>query len=158
MTIQTLPLRSSVRRTIARSVLFTIALCFSHALFAQQLTRTVAAVDIPFSFTAEKKVLPAGHYTFVQYSQHLYALKQADGTTVQYMTVLDGDRPTNGSASTVRFHRYGDSNFLEGAYFASSGLEFHLREGKAEKQIEASSKLPKDSGVILALNTAASQK
>jgi hypothetical protein len=143
----------SLRRSVVRAALFilTASLSLSNALSAQ--SRTVAAADIPFAFSSGEKVLPAGHYTFVLLTEHVYALTRADGRTAQLFAVMPEASPKNNSASSVRFHHYGDSYFLEGAWFASAQRGIELSKGKAEKELQAATTVANPSGLVLALNT-----
>jgi hypothetical protein len=154
MTSNILPLRCSVVR--AALFILTAATSISPALSAQ--SRTVATADIPFAFSSGAKVLPAGHYTFVMLTEHTYALKQEDGQTAQLISVLAGSSPKNVAVSTIRFHQYGDSYFLEGAWFASAQTAIELQKGKAEKELQAATKMSNPTGIALAMNTNGDRK
>jgi hypothetical protein len=143
-------LRPSARRSVVRAALLTLTLSFSHALFAQ--TRQLATADIPFAFSAGAKVLPAGHYTIVRISNNIYALQRTDGAITQYFNTFGGDSPKNNTGSIIRFHQYGSTYFLEGAWFASMRTGIELYRGKAEKELLAATSPSNPAGITLALN------
>jgi hypothetical protein len=94
----------------------------------------VAAADIranvPFSFTVDKKVLPAGKYNVTSSAAHTLLITSFGGGAV---TMGQRSESTSGSPRLV-FHRYGNDYILREVWMGGAS-GYQLRETAREREL-----------------------
>ena len=90
-------------------------------------------VTIPFSFTVNNTVLPAGSYTIASDRTHPNTLVVRDRTGIVKAVDLGiSDASGSGKTSTLIFHRYGSQYFLSEIRFASTNSSLYFPANKQE--------------------------
>lgn len=115
--------------------------------------QTIAKVNVPFGFVANKATLPAGAYTVDLVSNtssnRILALRSADARVGM---LLMGNHATSAKPSEnsrLVFHRYGNQYFLSQIWMAgeTSGHQFPISRREAEL---AKNQTPSENVIVLA--------
>lgn len=112
-----------------------IAIAFMSTANAQNMR-----VNVPFSFQAGSKALPAGQYDVsLNNPSQLLTLQQLDGKAQCYLLIKSTVRlgtPENGK---LLFHRYGNSYFLTYANTPGGELGAEVHTSRAERELAKTS-------------------
>ncbi|WP_263365340.1 hypothetical protein [Edaphobacter bradus] len=123
---------------VSKIALFVAAISITCGVWAQ--ARGVKAT-VPFAFTVNDTVFPAGNYTLTadSTSSIFPNLLRLDGWDKRTHTRLIATHEPNerGKANVLVFHRYGDEYFLNEIRSADSSMYFHFAMSKAEKKVMA---------------------
>ncbi len=127
-----------MKRALVTTV-FVVLVTFACMIVAQAEVSSVLTVNVPFSFTVGKAVLPAGQYT-VQIDRmgngtafgSSLTLRDKDGALVQRVHSRP-DLSKMKSGASLLFRKYADSYFL--AKVESYGLGCELARTRAEKEM-----------------------
>src|SRR5215470_1041264 len=93
-------------------------------------------VTIPFAFTADDKVLPAGEYRVEKAAQGSLALmiRRIDGSEGMFVTASATASSEPQKTSKLIFHRYGNQYFLSQVWVAGYAQGRQLRKSAKEKE------------------------
>ena len=95
----------------------------------------VLKVDVPFNFTVNSTILPAGNYTFVFDSMLPNTLDVEDRSkSVKARAYVERGLIGRGTLHTLTFHRYGGQYFLSEIHLDSALEGVSLPETKLERQ------------------------
>jgi hypothetical protein len=92
-------------------------------------------VEVPFAFTAYKKVLPAGSYRIesVSGTQVLWRIRGSRKKRSSFLLAKSVAGTSRGDLRVI-FHRYGDKLFLKG--FKTSSYEVSLPASRLERTLQ----------------------
>ena len=96
--------------------------------------KDVIKVDVPFNFTVNSTVLPAGNYTFgfdSMFPNMIIVQDQAKSVRARFYVLSGSICP--GREDRLIFHRYGGENFLSEVHFDSASNGVSLPETKLER-------------------------
>ena len=104
-------------------------------------------VDIPFAFSVNNQVLPAGSYEIVKNDNTtmLTIRNQADRKSIMFGVNTAQERRVPATAK-VLFNRYGDQYFLSQIWTRDSGQEVRKSKSEREAARHASKNLAMESG------------
>jgi hypothetical protein len=107
-----------------------------HASAAHAQTSQTIQVKVPFAFTTNSKLLPAGTYRIapVSDSRVVWTIRDNTNRPAAFLLAMTLDGQTENDAS-VTFHRYGDKYFLAG--FKTASYEIDLPKSHQEKNLMA---------------------
>ena len=93
-------------------------------------------VEVPFAFTAYKKVLPAGSYRIesVSGTQVLWRIRGSRKKRSSFLLAMSVAGTTSRGDLRVMFHRYGDKLFLAG--FKTSSYEVTVPVSRRERTLK----------------------
>ncbi|HTV04557.1 MAG TPA: hypothetical protein VME86_04250 [Acidobacteriaceae bacterium] len=142
-------------KRIATAALVAVATLFmAGSALAQD---NVAKANIPFSFTVNSSVLPAGTYIISSDSSMSNVISLADRAKGVHILVLSETGPSAwANSSTMVFHKYGEKYFLREIRSADSSTDLRFPMTGAEKRARAEAeeaRLDTNQNVTLALNT-----
>jgi hypothetical protein len=109
------------------SVLTVLVAIGAYAAIAQDLK-----VQVPFDFYAAGKLFPAGTYVLSKATPANIQLRDSGGRSVFIATGFEKAKMSD--QSWVRFSRYGNRNFLRGAYWSGSGVSLQAPASRAERE------------------------
>ena len=97
-------------------------------------TSQAISVDVPFAFTTNKKVHPAGRYLIESLGQGrvLWKIRGTGAQPAEFLLATSRAGTTPG-ALRVTFRRYGDQQFLAG--FKTAAYEVNLPTSRREKTL-----------------------
>jgi hypothetical protein len=121
-----------MKRITAIALLAIANFAMAGTSFAQsQMVRA----NVPFDFTVDKQLLPAGTYTIKAESSGLVAIKNHDKPiTVFTIAAPDGNKSPNGGK--LIFHKYGDQYFLSEILCDSAEINVRVHPSKVEKRVQ----------------------
>jgi hypothetical protein len=98
-----------------------------------QTSQTIK-VDVPFTFTSNKKVYPAGSYLIesVDGNRAVWKLRSTRDHSAEFLLALSLAGTKSGNVR-VKFRRYGDKQFLAG--FKTQSYEISLPASRGEKML-----------------------
>jgi hypothetical protein len=106
-------------RTLATIVLLFTAV----SAFAQIENRQLMKANVPFSFTVENHVLPAGQYSIYTVTQdRSIRVVSADGKSAAIINTLPNYAASPSANSRLVFHKYGNEYFLTQVWTAGQDL------------------------------------
>jgi hypothetical protein len=133
------------RNLIGTLSLVVLSLCSVTGAFAQTITKG----DVPFSFIAAGKELPAGQYAVSANGlSSIYITNLETGKSI--MSLVRSDAPNTGGSKLV-FHHYGNQYFLAEAWGAEGRAGMVAPASKLEKELMASGSKPNLGQVVIAL-------
>jgi hypothetical protein len=113
--------------------------------------QTKATANIPFAFSAQNSVLPAGEYTMYKASAGKDVMVIRNAETRKAIAVLAPSNVANDrNKNAVTFHRIGDRYFL--AEVSTAGVKGRVPESKLERELESSGTSPMAAVIVAALN------
>ena len=130
-----------MKRTLMTAVFAVVVMLASMVMIqAQAGESTVLSVNVPFAFTVEKMLLPAGQYT-VQIERmgagtalgSSLVLRNSEHRLVERVPARPDQQTRLTSGASLTFHKYADSYFL--AKVESYGLGCELPRTPAEKEM-----------------------
>ncbi|MBV8672022.1 MAG: hypothetical protein JOZ33_01190 [Acidobacteriaceae bacterium] len=89
---------------------------------------------IPFNFSVNNKVLPAGTYTITRESANLILIHNLHTTGAWAIAVPDASQSAN--RKQLVFARYGDQYFLREILCGADTINLKLPETRREKQVQ----------------------
>jgi len=115
------------------------AIATALALAATIGVQSASAVDvglrskIPFEFHAAGKLFPAGTYILSKLNPTTLKLQAPDGKVVFISAGREATKMND--ESWISFNRYGNQNFLAGAYWSGAGISLSVPADRAEKEV-----------------------
>ncbi len=122
-------------------ILFTVSLVALLAATLQSVNaEPVFRMNIPFQFTVEGKVFPAGQYDFTHYAGHDYievrAVAKGPSVNVLVLTRLAAGMHTTPKDAHAVFDKIGDTYFLSEFWIPDmDGFLLHITKEKHEHKI-----------------------
>jgi len=89
--------------------------------------------NIPFEFRADGELLPPGQYKITKVTPVTLRLENERGHGV--FIAAGPERVPMGDRNVFVFHKYGNQNFLAGAYWAGSSVRLQIPPSKAEREV-----------------------
>ena len=139
-----------MKRTIAAIALFAASIFITAGVWAQSVKAT-----IPFDFTVNNTLVPAGTYTITSVSTDHNILRISNQKQIHVLSAALPNGASGSKASVLVFHRYGNQYFLSQIRCDSSSMNLRLPVWSAEKRARTQTEvagLPFSSDVIVALN------
>jgi hypothetical protein len=139
-----------MKRTIAVIALFVASIFITAGVWAQSVKAT-----IPFDFTVNNTIVPAGTYTISSASSDHNVLRISDQKHVHLLSTALPDPGSARKANVLVFHKYGNQYFLSQIRSDEASMNLRLPVWKAEKRARMQTQeaaLPFSSDVIVALN------
>jgi len=87
--------------------------------------------NIPFSFTVEKHILPAGDYR-VSIEGARLLVSRIDGAGTAYVMTNSAGGPKLNTSPRLVFHRYGNQHFLSQAWITGGAYELFAAPAELE--------------------------
>ena len=110
---------------------------------------------IPFDFTVNNTLVPAGTYTITSASSDHNVFRISDQKQVHLLSAALHNPGSGSKASVLVFHKYGNQYFLSQIRCDSASMNLRLPVWKAEKRARTQTEVagfPFSSEVIVALN------
>jgi hypothetical protein len=143
-----------MKRIAAVALLAVATLIMAGSALAQE---SQGKANIPFNFTVNNSVLPAGTYTIGCDSTTGRVVSIADREEHVHILVMPMTDPSGWEGSgTLVFHKYGNQYFLSEIRSADSSTDVQLFVSGAEKRAKAEAEqagLRVNDNVTIALNT-----
>ena len=123
-----------------------------------QVTDTIEA-DVPFDFTVNNKLVPAGHYTVkrVDWNPGIMELRAANDRVVKVFLTEDAEISKDPKRSELLFDRIGDQYFLSRIFEEGNRFGVAVQESSAERKPEKEGALEKQSVSVPAGEAQSSQ-
>jgi hypothetical protein len=118
-----------MKRIIAIALFTASSLAAAGNLSAQD---TWVKANIPFDFTVNNKVLPAGTYTISSLSPYAVEVRNVKGHIAEFRAVHDNKRSTT---PVLVFQRYGNQYFLH-EILATNALNVAVSPSKRERTLQ----------------------
>jgi hypothetical protein len=112
-----------MKRT-ACTALATLALVLM-ALVPVHAQNTTAAANIPFNFTVDGVIMPAGQYLITSPSERVITIQRVGGPEVKATLTNQGSATQQASPAKLVFHKYNSACFLAAVWMPNSD---HARE------------------------------
>ena len=109
-------------------------------------------VSVPFEFTVNNTVLPAGEYSISSTGLDnlgITAMRSSDNQRVVLFTGNSASRNTPVDQSTLEFHRYGNNYFLADIWWAEGASGLELLKSKTEKEVAKTASMRRPERVVL---------
>lgn len=135
--------------------MLTIAVMMMPLLASAQLGKDSKLVaQVPFSFMAENRTLPAGEYSLQSATVTGTALSIRNwDAKASLISIVTSAEPQKGAGvNALVFHKYGDRYFLAGMELADTGAIYTLPRGEAETEMRAQNVPSTNEVVLVALN------
>ena len=94
-------------------------------------------VDVPFDFTADHSILPAGKYTIRSAgmnSNGVIRVTSEDGKTSVFLSTHSAQSAQSKDKTVVIFHRYGDQYFLYQIWAIGDSIGSEIPKSSIERQ------------------------
>jgi hypothetical protein len=134
-----------MKRIIAIALFAASSLAAAGNLSAQE--HTVKA-NIPFDFTVNNKVLPAGTYTISSLSPNAVQVRNVNGHIAELSLVQNDDKRSK--TPVLVFQRYGSQYFLH-EILAANALNVTVPASKREQRRQQEAKLQESNQTLIAL-------
>jgi len=115
-------------------VLATLSLAAT-SLAAQ--SKPLMTVNVPFSFAAGAKTLPAGEYRVRAMARNVVAIQSADSKTTVILASHSAENTNMDGVGALTFNRYWDRYFLSQIWMGSNVGEELLKSRAEKEQIAA---------------------
>ena len=110
---------------------FVFALALTAPAIAQQ---THYIIQVPFSFTVNAHVLPAGEYRIAIVSPHTVQIQGVKSTAIVTFLGSGLNDPIRLAQNQIVFHHYGRQYFLSQVWFAEVDAGYALPPSSAERE------------------------
>jgi hypothetical protein len=134
-----------MKRIIAIALFAASSLAAAGNLSAQE--HTVKA-SIPFDFTVNNNVLPAGTYTISSVSPYAVQVRNVKGRIAEFSAVHNDDKRS--TTPVLVFQRYGNQYFLH-EILAANALNVAVAPSKREQRRLQEAKLQESNQTLIAL-------
>ena len=94
-------------------------------------------VDVPFDFTADHSILPAGKYTIRSAGMNstgVIRVTSEDGKTSVFLSTHSAQSAQSKDKTVVIFHRYGDQYFLYQIWAIGDSIGSEIPKSSIERQ------------------------
>jgi hypothetical protein len=91
--------------------------------------------SVPFAFTAENIVFPAGEYEVTQADRYVLELRNVETQASGFEHVQPKSRTDRGGSAEVVFHRYGTEYFMARVTDGPANSAYDLRQSKQERRL-----------------------
>ncbi|HEV3470181.1 MAG TPA: hypothetical protein VG148_12725 [Pyrinomonadaceae bacterium] len=136
-----------MKKQITRALaLFITGIIIGASQLASAQTADHVVIDVPFTFTAGERQLPAGRYTLRRVRPDSAALfiRSEDGG--ESAVVLTGAAAGASRQTKLTFRQYGDQYFLAGAWAGGAAGGRELPESRRERELRR--ELSKTGGAV----------
>ncbi len=116
--------------------------------YAQQ---TTARVNIPFAFTVDDVLMPAGEYLIASPSEKVISIQRVGGPEVKLAITNNGPAAKSDGRAKLIFHKYGSLYFMASAWMPNADHNHEFFASASE--IEVARTTPQKT-YELAMNTA----
>ena len=109
-------------------------------------------VSVPFEFTVNSTVLPAGEYSIRNSgigNLGVLAIESSENQHAVLFTGTAASRNTPVAQSSLEFHRYGNSYFLADIWWAEGGSGLELPKSRNEKEVAKTASAQRPERVVL---------
>jgi hypothetical protein len=120
-----------MKRITATALLAIANLAMAGTSFAQS---NGVQANVPFDFTVDNQVLPAGTYRIQTQSPGLIMIRNHD-KPISVLTLVNQDGTKSPNGGKLIFHKYGDHYFLSEILCDSASMNVELPPSKAEKRV-----------------------
>ena len=120
-----------MKRITATALLAIANLAMAGTSFAQS---NGVQANVPFDFTVDNQVLPAGTYRIQTQSPGLIMIRNHD-KPISVLTLVNQDGTKSPNGGKLIFHKYGDHYFLSEVLCDSASVNVELLPSKAEKRV-----------------------
>lgn len=134
-----------MKRIIAIALFAASSLAAAGNLSAQE--HTVKA-NIPFDFTVNNNVLPAGTYTISSVSPYAVQVRNVKGRIAEFSAVHNDDKRS--TTPVLVFQRYGNQYFLH-EILAANAMNVTVPRSKREQRRLQEAKLQESNQTLIAL-------
>ena len=121
-----------MKRITATALLAIANLAMAGTSFAQS---NGVQANVPFDFTVDNQVLPAGTYRIQTQSPGLIMIRNHD-KPISVLTLVNQDGTKSPNGGKLIFHKYGDHYFLSEILCDSASMNVELHPSKAEKRVQ----------------------
>jgi hypothetical protein len=93
-------------------------------------------VDVPFDFTADHSIFPAGKYTIrtVENTNGVIRITSEDGKASVFLSTHSAESVQSKDETVVIFHRYGDQYFLFQVWAVGDTIGSEIPKSSMERQ------------------------
>jgi hypothetical protein len=134
-----------MKRIIAIALFAASSLAAAGNLSAQE---HMVKANIPFDFTVNNKVLPAGTYTISSLSPNAVEVRNMNGHIAELSLVQNDDKRSK--TPVLVFQRYGSQYFLH-EILAANALNVTVPASKREQRRQQEAKLQESGQTLIAL-------
>ena len=134
-----------MKRIIAIALFAASSLAAAGNLSAQE---HMVKANIPFDFTVNNKVLPAGTYTISSLSPNAVEVRNMNGHIAELSLVQNDDKRSK--TPVLVFQRYGSQYFLH-EILAANSLNVTVPASKREQRRQQEAKLQESGQTLIAL-------
>ena len=133
-----------MKRITATALLAIANLAMAGTSFAQS---NGVQANVPFDFTVDNQVLPAGTYRIQTQSPGLIMIRNHD-KPISVLTLVNQDGTKSPNGGKLIFHKYGDHYFLSEILCDSARMNVELHPSKAEKRVQLQQAMVKPSSEV----------
>jgi hypothetical protein len=133
-----------MKRITATALLAIANLAMAGTSFAQS---NGVQANVPFDFTVDNQVLPAGTYRIQTQSPGLIMIRNHD-KPISVLTLVNQDGTKSPNGGKLIFHKYGDHYFLSEILCDSASMNVELHPSKAEKRVQLQQAMVKPSSEV----------
>jgi hypothetical protein len=134
-----------MKRVIAIALFAASSLAAVGSLSAQE---HMVKANIPFDFTVNNNVLPAGTYTISSLSPYVVQVRNVNGHIAEMSVVHNDDKRS--TTPVLVFQRYGNQYFLH-EILATNALNVAVPPSKREQRRQQEAKLQESNQTLIAL-------
>ena len=134
-----------MKRIIAIALFAASSLAAAGNLSAQE---HMVKANIPFDFTVNNDVLPAGTYTISSLSQYAVMVRNENGHIAEFSAVHNEDKRS--TTPVLVFQRYGNQYFLH-EILAANAMNVAVPRSKREQRRLQEAKLQESNQTLIAL-------
>lgn len=116
--------------------ILSLVLVVSAVSYAQG-TRLVKKVEIPFEFSVNNKVLPAGVYNVERTNDNVLFIRSEDNKEASASLTVAVEANAAQESGSMVFHRYGDTYFLFQVWERGAANGRQLLKSRNEKSVES---------------------
>jgi hypothetical protein len=132
-------------------IVATFAICLTTlTTYAQSSVKL--RFSVPFAFTAQDTVFPAGEYEVTQADRYVLRLRNVETQASGFEHVQPKWRTNGGGSAEVVFHRYGAEYFLARVTDGPANSAYDLRQSKQESRLANGGSNPQPNVVSVLAN------
>ena len=126
-------LKESIMKRILWLIVAIFAICLTTLTTYAQSGSLKLRFSVPFAFTAENTLFPAGEYEVTQPDRYVLLLRNVETQASGFEHVLPKSLRNGGGSAKVVFHRYGTEYFLDRITDGPANSAYDLRPSKQER-------------------------
>jgi hypothetical protein len=144
-------LKESIMKPILWLIVATFAICLTTlTTYAQSSLKL--RFSVPFAFTTENTVFPAGEYEVTQADRYILRLRNVETQASGFEHVQPKSRTNGGRSAEIVFHRYGTEYFLVRVTDGPANSAFDLRQSQQERRLANGGSNPQPNVVSVLAN------